>query len=151
MSHSTLFSTLSMRLCVLAAGLVFIGCEPESNSGGGARSGSNQGDGQGEVGGGFSPDPDCAYDCVEVGGTETVCLQTCDDGCQTLVMRQEVVTGESTDVTETAGGHCPGQFPAPGLWELTCEIFYGATESDCDETYSEQACEVALDLCLPAD
>lgn len=148
MTPSTLFSTFSVRLCVLATGLALIGCDSASNSSGGARSGSSQGENQGSE---FVPDPECAYDCVDATETETVCVQTCDDGCQSVVMHREVVTDDFTDVMESVDEQCLDEgIPAPEqLWTVSCEIIYGASESDCDEAFSAEACEVALDLCLP--
>lgn len=156
MTHSTLFSAFSVRLCVLATGLALMGCDSASSSGGGARSGSSQGESQG---GEFVPDPECAYDCVDASETETVCVQTCDDGCQSVVMHREVTGDDFTDVMESVSEQCLDEdIPAPEqLWSLSCELIYGASESegvdeegDCDEGFSAEACEVALDLCLPA-
>lgn len=147
------FSRLS--LCVLAAALGLLGCDSSSESSGGARSGAAMDDESAQVGGGFTPDPSCSYDCVEASDSETVCVQTCPDSCQTIVMRQQTSGNGSVDVTESSSEHCPDQFPEPQLWALTCEILYASSdpehEGDCDEMFSPQACEAAFDLCLPAE
>lgn len=146
MAHSTLFSTFTLPLCALLAG-----CDPASGSGDGARSASNPEDGVAEVGGGFVPSPDCSYDCIEPTENETVCVEACANDCQTTVLRREDADGGSVAVTESAHEVCPEQLPAPELWSLTCEILYSASASDCEETYSAEACLAAFDLCLPAD
>ncbi|MCR9163237.1 MAG: hypothetical protein ACE37F_23405 [Nannocystaceae bacterium] len=142
-----------MTLCILVGSLSLAACDSSSGGPSDERSGANSADGAGAVGGGFSPDPECAYDCVEATETETVCVQTCANDCRTVVMRREVDDGWSRDVSESLSEHCPDHFPEPQLWPKTCEILYGETDSDfegdCDESYSGAACQAALDLCLP--
>lgn len=153
------FSTRSFHLCVLVAALGMAGCDSSSDSNGGARSGANQADDSAQVGGGFSPDPDCSYDCVDASGNETVCVQACPDSCQTIVMRREVGGNNSIDVTESSSEQCPDNFPDDSsglqLWWLTCDILYRSSdpehEGDCDEIFSAEACGVAFDLCLPPE
>lgn len=149
MAHFPLFSALTLPLYAFAAGLLLAGCDPASGSEDGARSASNPEDGVAEVGGGFVPSPNCAYDCIEATDRETVCVQTCANDCKTTVLRREDAGGGSIAVTESAHELCPDQLPAPELWLLTCEIMYSASQSDCEETYSAEACLAAFDLCLP--
>lgn len=151
MAHSTLFSTLTLPFCALVAGLLLGGCDREAGADGGARSASNPEGGVAEVGGGFIPSPDCSYDCIDATENETVCVQACANDCQTTVLRREDSDGGSVAVTESSHELCPDELPAPELWSLTCEILYSASNSDCEETYSAEACLAALDLCLPAD
>ena len=155
MFHSTSFPTLALKLCIITGVLSLAACDSNAGAPSGERSGANADDGAGAVGGGFSPDPECSYDCVDATGTETVCLQSCGNDCRTVVMRREVTDGNAVDVTESQSEHCPHQFPEPQLWALTCEILYGTSdpkfEGDCDERYSAAACQVAFDLCLPPE
>ncbi|MBV1862502.1 MAG: hypothetical protein KUG77_29035, partial [Nannocystaceae bacterium] len=139
----------AVPLFALAAGLLVSGCDAGSGPGAGARSGSNSDEGPGEVGGGFVPSPDCSYDCVDATEDETVCVQTCADDCRTTVLRRVKTSLGSVDVIESQHELCPEQLPAPELWPLTCELLYSGWNSDCEESHSAQACEVAFDLCLP--
>lgn len=65
-------------------------------------------------------------------------MQTCDDGCQSVVMHREVVTDDFTEVMESVDEQCiDEQIPAPEqLRTLSCESIYGAPEGDCDEGFS---------------
>jgi hypothetical protein len=103
-----------------------------------------------EVGGGFVPDPDCAYDCEVLSAGESACAQRCEDGCATLVLRAEHRDDGSVSVTETQMTLCADSLPDPSLWDLTCDITYGAaSEGMCeDQGFSADACAAAYDLCL---
>ncbi len=162
MTPFKLLPKLPLALCVLAAALGLGGCDSPSDSSGGARSGLNEADGSS-----FTPDPECSYSCVDPNGDEMVCIQTCPDSCQTIVMRREVGDDDATDVTEASGEMCLDSLPDDDtgllLWSETCELTYGPSDPSygpsefdelnegCDDIFSAEACEVALDLCLSAE
>ncbi len=68
-----------------------------------------------------------------------------------MVLRREKADNGSVDVTESISEQCPDDFPEPGLWAVTCEIFFSPSSSDCEDFYAAQTCQAAFDLCLPAD
>jgi hypothetical protein len=141
----------------LPIALMLCGCDSADSHDASDRSG-----GVGEAGGsgaavgsgGFTPDPTCEYDCVSPADDDQVCVQTCAGGCVTVVMSSEVSTDEGVDATGSLAEFCPGDFPEPHLWELTCELLFAEPSGgpgDCFETFSEASCAAAFDMCLPSE
>ncbi|MBL4687620.1 MAG: hypothetical protein JKY37_23695 [Nannocystaceae bacterium] len=108
-------------------------------------------DGTPEIGGGYDPDPSCEYDCTEINDDESICIEQCPDNCFSIILNRETTDASGVTGVGSISEVCPDQLPDRELGILTCELEYAIPTGDpvdCEASFSDEACETALNECL---